>query len=95
MPSFYIVQHNGRWHLYGGLNTPVGERKAYWLPDDMRAFDAVEGFRKGSQSFSLLYIDNDIQLLVAVDYLLERDWEIDFRLCCEDFKQLYWSGVAA
>jgi hypothetical protein len=72
---FWIVSKSGLHHE--------------WFPAEFRAFDKDEGFRRMNSSCGILYIDDPLQMLVAVDWLLERDWELDLSRCDAAFLAVY------
>ena len=87
MPSFYVRLGSVEWCLRSS------DQK---LPDDMRAFDSFKSFRENKPlSVHLLFINDNIQLMVAIDYLLERGWELDLSRCCSQFLSLYGVEAAA
>jgi hypothetical protein len=73
--------------------------RKYWIvqrinpgelfPTEFRAFDYDAEFRRLSAGTAMLHIDNALQMLVAVDWLLERDWELDLSRCDKAFLAVY------
>jgi hypothetical protein len=59
------------------------------FPPEFRAFDHDEYFRTPPCPVASCHIDNDLQMLVAVDWLLERDWELDLSRCDAAFLSVY------
>jgi hypothetical protein len=71
----WVIEHRGWEHEF---------------PCEFRAFDDDEYFR-GIQrdSCGVIWVTDTLRMLVAVDWLLERDWELDLSRCDADFKAVY------
>jgi hypothetical protein len=59
------------------------------FPSEFRAFDDDEDFRRIQRECGILWVTDTLRMLVAVDWLLERDWELDLSRCDVDFKAVY------
>jgi hypothetical protein len=59
------------------------------FPAEFRAFDKSEGFRRINSTCGILYIDGDVAMLAACDWLMERDWELDLSRCDAAFLAVY------
>ena len=59
------------------------------MPAEFRAFDSNAHFRSLGTPCSIVYIDDTLRMLVAVDWLLERDWELDLSRCDAAFLAVY------
>jgi hypothetical protein len=76
---------------------PVWEVDATWppgrerhrFPAEFRAFDSGPIFRRSENDCTILFISDALQMLVAVDWLMERDWELDLSRCDAAFLSVY------
>lgn len=62
-------------------------------PPDFAAFDFMENHRIGSRLAKPVWINNDLQAMVALDYLLERGWELDEGRTDARFLALYHNAM--
>lgn len=59
------------------------------FPIEFRAFDFDEYYRGLKHATSMIFVNDDLQALVACDWLIEQGWELDTGMCCEHFRQLH------
>lgn len=59
------------------------------FPAEFRAFDMEDSFREIKRPCSIVYINDTLQMLVAVDWLMERGWELDLSRCDKAFLSTY------
>lgn len=74
MSTFWLIEH-------------LGYNEEF--PCEFRSFDKCEEFRRIRRSCGILYVDETLRMLVAVDWLLERDWELDLSRCDDVFLSVY------
>jgi hypothetical protein len=85
MRKTFEVQRNRRcWTLWVIL-----DQHFQLFPAEFRAFDMNTEIRRSTDNVGSCFIDDTLQMLVAVDWLLERDWELDLSRCDKAFLSVY------
>jgi hypothetical protein len=81
--TFNVSRGRKNWVIF------IDEESSEAFPAEFRAFDHDELFRSPPGPVASCHIDDTLQMLVAVDWLLERDWELDLSRCDAAFLAVY------